>query len=159
MSVLSAAVISAEAPHAGYWSNRPGLVRPGQSRRGGRGLFALRSIEAGTLIERACSVVVTPDQAPALDVMRPIGDFYFEHPEDKRAGLMAFGLMSLCNHASTPNADVLWTKDTDIGWVADLVAVSSIAPGQEITYRYKCPLWFAPEDGPDMAADDNGRNG
>ncbi|MGP1394876.1 MAG: SET domain-containing protein-lysine N-methyltransferase [Inquilinaceae bacterium] len=144
MSVLLATDKAASAPRPGYWSSRPSLAGPGPSRRGGRGLFALGTIEAGTLIERACSVEVAPDQAPALDAMRPVGDFYFEHPEDKRAGLMAFGLMSLCNHANAPNADVRWARDKDIGWVADLVALDTIAAGEEITYRYKCPLWFAP---------------
>lgn len=127
---------------ADFWSRRPSLAAPGLSPRGGRGLFALAPIGPGTVIERACSIPITAEQAVPLDAMQPLGDFYFEHPRDKRAGLMALGLMSLCNHADAPNADIVWSLDADLGWLADLVALSPIAAGEEITYRYKCPLWF-----------------
>lgn len=131
---------------AGYWAERPSLARPGHSPRGGRGLYALVPIAPGTLIDRACSIEIGPDQTVPLDAMRPLGDFYFEHPLDKRAGLMALGLMSLCNHADDPNADVRWHHEPDVGWIASLVALRPIASGAEITYRYKCALWFAKVD-------------
>lgn len=125
-----------------YWAARPSLARPGYSRLGGRGLFALVPIAAGTLIDRACSIEIDAEQTVPLDAMQPLGDFYFEHPADKRAGLMALGLMSLCNHADDPNADIRWQWQPDIGWIASLVSLRPIAAGEEITYRYKCALWF-----------------
>lgn len=125
-----------------YWRDRPGLAAPGVSARGGRGLFALADIPAGALIDRAITVEIGEAQTRPLDDMRPIGDYYFAHPENARAGLMAYGLMSLCNHAEDANADVLWTNDREIGWLADLVARRLIRAGDEITYHYKCPLWF-----------------
>jgi hypothetical protein len=100
-------------------------------------------IPAGALIERACTVEIGEDQAPVLDRIRPIGDFYFAHPLNKKAGLMAFGLMSLLNHAESPNADVQFVHDPVAGWLCDLIAAAPIAAGEEITYRYKCALWFA----------------
>ena len=125
-----------------FWRRRPSLAAPGVSRHGGRGLFALALIAAGVVIDRACTVEIGADQSKPLDQMRPIGDYYFAHPEDSRAGLMAFGLMSFCNHAEAANADLRFTKSPALGWVADLVALRPIAAGEEITYRYKCPLWF-----------------
>ncbi len=125
-----------------YWDARPSLAGPGRAPHRGRGLFARAAIPAGALIERACTVEIGADQTETLDAMHPIGDFYFEHPENERAGLMAFGLMSLLNHAETPNADVRFSHDPIAGWLIDLVALAPIAAGEEITYRYKCPLWF-----------------
>jgi SET domain-containing protein len=126
-----------------YWRRRPSLAAPALSKRGGRGLFALGPIAAGTIIERACTVEIPQAQTRPLDAMRPLGDYYFAHPENFRAGLMAFGLMSFCNHADPANADMLWSRDEALGWIADLVAAKPIAANEEITYRYRCPLWFS----------------
>ena len=125
-----------------YWRARPSSAGPGRSGDRGRGLFAYADIAAGELIDRACTVEIAADQSPALDQMHPIGDFYFEHPADRNAGLMAFGLMSLLNHSSTPNAHVRFHRHDEAGWLIDLVATKAIAVGEEITYRYKCSLWF-----------------
>ncbi|MEZ5891878.1 MAG: SET domain-containing protein-lysine N-methyltransferase [Parvularculaceae bacterium] len=125
-----------------YWSQRPNLAAPGLSKRGGRGLFALSDIPPGALIDRACTVEIGEAQTKTLDDIRPVGDYYFAHPENERAGLMAYGLMAFINHAEEPNADVLWKNDRDLGWLADLVSTRAIRAGEEITYRYKCPLWF-----------------
>jgi SET domain-containing protein len=88
-------------------------------------------------------VEILEEQAKPLDAVRPIGDFYFAHPENPKAGLMAYGLMSFCNHAQDANADMRWSRHEKLGWIAELVAVKSIREGDEITYRYKCPLWFS----------------
>ncbi|MEZ5738145.1 MAG: SET domain-containing protein-lysine N-methyltransferase [Burkholderiaceae bacterium] len=126
----------------GFWSARPCLAAPAHLGARGRGLMALRDMAAGTLIERACTVEIGAEQSKPLDAMQPLGDFYFEHPQDPARGLMAFGLMSLINHDETANADVRWQWHADLGWLADLVAIRAIRAGDEITYRYKCPLWF-----------------
>lgn len=125
-----------------FWRRRPSLAAPGASKLGGRGLIALAAIEAGTLIEMACTVEIPEEQTKPLDAMRPLGDFYFAHPENPKAGLMAYGVMSFCNHADDANADMRWLKHRTLGWLGQLVAVRAIAEGEEITYRYKCPLWF-----------------
>jgi SET domain-containing protein len=108
----------------------------------GRGLFAVAPIAAGEVLDRACTVPISAEQCLALDRMLPLGDFYFAHPEDARRGLMVLGLASLCNHADQPNADVTYRHDDGLGWIAELVALSDIAAGAEITYRYRCQLWF-----------------
>ncbi len=133
-------------PADGFWQDRTSLAAPRAVPGCGRGLFAIAPIAAGTVIDRACTVEVAAAQCPDLDRMQPLGDFYFEHPEDSRAGLMALGLMSLCNHADSANADVRFTREDGLGWMAELVALAPIAAGSEITYRYKCPLWFPETD-------------
>lgn len=126
-----------------FWRNRPSLAAPGISPLGGRGLIALKDIEPGTLIDMACTVEILEAQAKPFDKMQPLGDFYFAHPANPKAGLMAYGLMSFCNHSDHASADMCWVCHPSLGWLAQLVAVSPIAAGEEITYRYKCPLWFA----------------
>lgn len=126
-----------------FWKKRPCFAMPGLSPGRGRGLIAVCDIPEGALIDRSPTVEVLASQSQMLDEMRPLGDYYFEHPSDPRAGLMAFGLMSMLNHADQSNADILWWHDEDLGWFADLVACTQIRAGEEVTYRYKAALWFA----------------
>jgi SET domain-containing protein len=124
------------------WGVRRLKVVPGMSPGRGRGLFAAESIAAGEIIERACTVYIDAQQALALDRMLPLGDFYFQHPLAKEEGLMVLGFASLCNHADDPNADIRFEEGGDCGWIAVLHALRDIAAREEITYRYRCPLWF-----------------
>jgi SET domain-containing protein len=133
----------ANAPQLLDWGERCVKAVHGLSPGRGRGLFAAERIAAGEIIERACTVYIDAGQAVALDRMLPLGDFYFRHPLAKEDGLMVLGLASLCNHAEAPNADVRFDDGGAVGWIAVLYALSEIAQGQEITYRYRCALWFA----------------
>ena len=132
-------------------NDRPGLLDwgvrtikavPGISSGRGRGLFAAAPIAAEEIIERACTIYISEEQAKALDAMLPLGDFYFEHPRCKEAGLLVLGLPSLCNHADRPNAHVRFLDGGECGWIAELYALNDIAAGEEITYKYRCALWF-----------------
>lgn len=132
-------------PHrlgAPSWGVRVVKASPGVSPGAGRGLFAVADIAAGEVIDRACSVEINAVQCAVLDDMRPIGDFYFEHPEDKARGLSVLGLPSLCNHRDNPNANVRFAQEDGLGWVAELYSLRDIPEGAEITYRYKCEIWF-----------------
>lgn len=124
------------------WGVRAVKAVPGTSPGRGRGLFAAAPIAGGEIIERACTIYISEEQAKALDAMLPLGDFYFEHPRSKEAGLMVLGLASLCNHADRPNADVRFVDGGSFGWVAELYAIDEIPAGDEITYKYRCALWF-----------------
>jgi SET domain-containing protein len=120
-------------------------IAPGISAGRGRGLFASAAIAQGEIMERACTVYIDAVQALTLDKMLPLGDFYFQHPLSKEEGLMVLGLASLCNHSDDPSADVRFEDGGPIGWIAVLHALRDIPAGEEITYRYKCPLWFSPQ--------------
>ena len=124
------------------WGVRQTKAVPGSSPGRGRGLFAVAEIAEGEIIDRACTVYIDAAQCTALDRMQPLGDFYFEHPRDKEAGLMILGLASLCNHAEAPNAHVTYEESRGCGWIAILYALRDIRKHEEITYRYRCPLWF-----------------
>lgn len=107
----------------------------------GRGIFATTSIAAGTLIEAAPVVVVPPEQCALLD-RTIVHDYYFDW-DDSGAGAVALGLTSLCNHSRRPRARV---RRNHARGTLDLVAVASIAAGEEVTIDYNCPLWFAVQD-------------
>lgn len=124
------------------WGVRTVKIEPRLSPGRGRGVFAVAPIEAGELIERVCAAEIPPEQCTALDRMQPIGDYYFQHPENPDAGLMLFGLVSLSNHSDDPNAEVRRVFTPDLGWTAELVALKPIPEGAEVTHKYRCPPWF-----------------
>ena len=129
-----------------HWAPRLINAKPGNADGKGRGLFAVAAIAKGELIDLACTVPLTPEQCLKLDKMLPFGDFYFAHPEDPTAGLVILGMASLCNHADRPNAHVDYQWEPDFGWVATLTALADIAAGEEITYHYRCAIWFERDD-------------
>ncbi len=124
------------------WGVRTVKAVPGSSPEHGLGLFAAASIAAGEIIDRACSVLITLEQATALGAMSPLGDYYFEHPRAKEDGLIVLGLASLCNHADRPNAHVRFIDNRRCGWIAELYALDDIPAGKEITYKYGGALWL-----------------
>ncbi len=118
------------------------MVHPGFDHRKGRRLVAARPIQQGELIEAAPVVVFSSGDARLID-RTPLFDYYFRWQGDIKAGgtgAIAFGLVSLCNHASEPNAIVRPNHDQNC---LDLYAATDIATGEEITIRY-CSLWFEP---------------
>jgi uncharacterized protein len=111
----------------------------------GRGVFARMAIEAGTVIEAAPVVVMPAADCPALD-RTVIHDYYFHwdgDPEGDGRGAVGLGLVTLCNHASRPNAKV---ERNLARHTLDLIATIPIAPGDEVTIDYGCKLWFEPRD-------------
>jgi SET domain-containing protein len=104
----------------------------------GRGVFATGPIEAGTLLESAPVIVVPPEQCALLD-RTILHDYYFDW--NGGVGAVALGLVSLCNHSRRPSARVRRNLAQS---ALDLVALTPIAAGDEVTIDYNCPLWFDP---------------
>lgn len=111
----------------------------------GRGIFAREPIAAGALIEAAPVIIVPADQCPLLD-RTILHDYYFHwdgDPDGEGRGAVALGLVALCNHSRRPNARVRRNLAQD---TLDMVALSPIAAGDEVTIDYNCPLWFQPQE-------------
>ena len=111
----------------------------------GRGIFARQPIAAGALIEAAPVIIVPADQCPLLD-RTILHDYYFHwdgDPDGEGRGAVALGLVALCNHSRRPNARVRRNLAQD---TLDLVALSPIPAGDEVTIDYNCPLWFQPQE-------------
>jgi len=97
------------------------------------------------LIEAAPVVIVPAAECALLD-RTILHDYYFRWDDDPGAagrGAVALGLVSLCNHARRPRARV---RPNYGRGTLDLIALTSIAAGDEITIDYNCPLWFAPRE-------------
>ena len=109
----------------------------------GRGVFARALIAPGVLIEAAPVIVVPAAECAALDGSI-LHDYYFCWDGDGAGrGAVALGLVALCNHSRRPKARV---RPNYARATLDLIALATIAPGEEITIDYNCPLWFTPRD-------------
>lgn len=114
----------------------------------GRGVFAVRDIEVGELIERAPVVPMGTDTIDPIN-KTPLSHYVFEwggEVEGEGTGLaMALGYVSLYNHSYTPNSR--YTRDYDSTELV-VTALKPIKAGDEITFNYngvpdcKDALWF-----------------
>ena len=105
----------------------------------GRGIRANRPVTAGTLLEKAAAVRLPADQRVLLD-RTGVFAYYFADPatfgnSDDVDCLLAFGMLTFCNHAEEPNAEVSWFEDT-MGFWARLDAIKDIAKDEEVTLFY-----------------------
>jgi SET domain-containing protein len=116
-----------------------------QSGSRGRGVFAARWFQDGDVIEVCPVIALSSDDVAQLDKTL-LYDYYFGWGADNRGGAIALGFGSLYNHSYAPNA--AYRKSEADGTIS-IVALTSIAPGDEILFKYNygdtenCgPLWF-----------------
>jgi len=102
------------------------LVKVKKIKGKGRGVFAQKNIEEGTIIEKV-PLLVMPEE-DIYDAF--LADYVFEWGKDTVA--IALGSGSLYNHSYDPNA-----RYQDVGTKAkEYVAVRDIQKGEEITINY-----------------------
>jgi len=106
----------------------------------GRGLIATQPIAAGTPIV-TCPVIVYDDEDAGRISKTRLGDYNFRFGERQNRSCIVLGVISLCNHADAPNADIVCDESDR---TVTLVALAPIAAGDEICIRYRRPLWFTP---------------
>ena len=117
----------------------------------GRGVFAMRDLAEGELLEEAHVLLFSAEQAERLEET-PLGEHYFhwEGEDDERwVGAVALGVVSLVNHSPDPNAGV-W-QDYERKMLI-LEALRPIATGEEIQIDYEIELWFDPIEVPTPGA-------
>ncbi|MCP1835510.1 hypothetical protein J2R76_003848 [Bradyrhizobium sp. USDA 4532] len=107
--------------------------------RKGRGVFANISFKVGDVIERAPTWGFDYAQAQLLD-RTGIFEYYFVRHDrhlkgDPLIGYVVFGLISIVNHSSDPNTQIVWTDEAAGAW-ASIVAIKDIKVDEEITHRY-----------------------
>ena len=114
----------------------------------GRGVFALRPIRKGEIIE-SCPVLVLPAEAVGNDDYKTgLHDYCFAWGRGTVALVLGYG--SLYNHSYKPNA----RYDDVTPQTKEFTALRDIAAGEEITINYngsptaRAKVWF------DLAADE-----
>lgn len=111
-----------------------------QFKRKGRGLVATEGIAQGAEIVR-CPVIVYDDADAGRISKTRLGDYNFRFGERQNRACIILGVISLCNHADEPNAEIV-CHEAEL--MVSLVALRAIAEGEEICIRYRRPLWFTP---------------
>lgn len=106
----------------------------------GRGVYARRAVDAGTLLQRAPGIFFDADESAVLKPTA-VFDHLLANPADYAPGnpgntyALINGGMSYCNHAADNNAVIQWSFEADGLWL-QLRALTAIAAGAEVTIRY-----------------------
>jgi len=109
----------------------------------GRGVYAARAIQEGEILDLAPVSIITAREAELLE-QTPLAHHYFHWDGDEAdelewRGAIAYGLVSLVNHAEDANAGVWQEYDREL---LVLEALRPIAAGEEISIHYDVELWF-----------------
>jgi uncharacterized protein len=116
-------------------------INVGNTEKYGRGIFAIRNIRRGELIEVA-SVIVIPNDEWYQMRGSVLSNYVFRWGEDKA---LALGTGSLYNHSFNPNARYYTNIENQS---IDFYARRFIAAGDEIVVNYNgdprdnSPVWF-----------------
>ncbi|WP_196815134.1 SET domain-containing protein-lysine N-methyltransferase [Mesorhizobium sp. L103C119B0] len=107
--------------------------------RKGRGVFANIPFKVGDVIERAPTWGFDDAEGTLID-RTGLFEYYFVRSDRHRqknslVGYVVFGFISIVNHSSNPNAQIVWS-DEDSGAWASIVALKDINIHEEITHRY-----------------------
>ena len=106
----------------------------------GRGLVATQQIPPGTAVV-TCPVIVYDDADAGRISKTRLGDYNFRFGERQNRACIVLGVISLCNHAEEPNAEIVCHEAEQM---VTLVSLRAIAEDEEICIRYRRPLWFKP---------------
>jgi SET domain-containing protein len=106
-------------------------------------VYASRDLAEGEILDLAPVSIITARQAELLE-QTPLAHHYFhwdgdEADEEGWRGAIAYGLVSLVNHAEEANAGVWPEYSRDL---LVLEALRPIAAGEEISIHYDVELWF-----------------
>ena len=118
----------------------------------GKGVFCRQALKSGIEIESCPAIIFNEIDAEFID-KTVLYNYYFSakflpnetvagfNIQDKeKAGIIAFGMLSLCNHSETPNARIeKFIEDGNIRF--SLRSLKEILPDEEILISYGT-VWF-----------------
>lgn len=110
----------------------------------GRGVVARSAIPGKQRVEIAPAIELSEADTDAIE-QTVLDHYYFAHPTDPDGGLFVLGYAALMNHSDTPNVVTRAVFDQKGGWQVISNTLRDIAPGEELTRKYSCPVWFDPE--------------
>lgn len=110
----------------------------------GLGVFCLEDIEEGEVIETAPVIFFSKEDAAHID-KTSLYNYYFStkflpEKDEARAGCLAMGIMSLCNHDENPNAVIEKVVD-EHAVIFRLKSLRKICSNNEILIHYG-EIWF-----------------
>ena len=114
------------------------VVRPIPGK--GRGVVATQNVPAGTEIVTCPVVAYDWTDAGRIEKTR-LGEYNFRFGRREQQSCIILGVISLCNHDDSPNAEIVCHEGDQ---AMTLVALRPIAAGEEICIKYRRPLWFTP---------------
>lgn len=107
----------------------------------GRGVFALRDIPKGAMIEKAPVIVVAHEDVP--EGSPPDGYVLDWEPDvEGEEHCMPLGYIMLYNHSSTPTINL--ENDHEEMTITSF-ALRDIKAGEELCWDYNCEIWFDEE--------------
>ena len=121
----------------------PGLFI-GDSFNKGRGVFSSGNLAAGTIIEIAPVIVLSPEERVILD-QTLLHDYIFLWGTDETQCCVALGYVSIYNHDYLSNAEYEMDFETN---TIRIKTVREIKKGEEIFINYNgawndsTPVWF-----------------
>ncbi len=119
------------------------LIEVQQSPGRGRGVFARTAIPKDTVIEVPAVLPLT--QAEQADLAKThLNDYLFAWDDPAAPELdqvVVLGLLAMANHSGDPNT-ILRSRYAER--LMEWVTCRDIAAGEELTFRYRCELWFSP---------------
>ena len=124
------------------------LIRVGETKNKGRGVFATADIAEGALIEE-CPIIVVPLAEVETINATVLRDYHFMWGGTGEESAICLGYGSLYNHSHTPSA--MYVRRLDARIIA-FHAVRDIREGEEITVSYnggfgdRSPVWFEMAD-------------
>jgi uncharacterized protein len=116
----------------------------GNSFHKGRGVFSSGNLAAGTIIEIAPVIVMSPEERVILDQTR-LHDYIFLWGTDETQCCVALGYVSIYNHDYLSNAEYEMDFETN---TIRIKTVREIKEGEEIFINYngtwndRTPVWF-----------------
>jgi hypothetical protein len=105
-----------------------------------RGVVATQAIPARTEIATCPVIIYDWTDAGRIEKTR-LGGYNFRFGERGQLACIVLGVISLCNHADAPNAEVVCHEAEE---TMTLIAIRPIAAGEEICIKYRRTLWFTP---------------
>jgi SET domain-containing protein len=116
----------------------------GKTVKRGRGIFTREAIPAGTVVEIAPVIVMTPEDRKHID-KTIMHDYIFEWGDDQKSCIQALGYVPLYNHAYESNCEYEMDYRKNI---ITIRTVRNVRKNEELTINYngewnsKKPIWF-----------------
>ena len=108
----------------------------------GRGVVATAAIAKGETVERSpvLPIALKDSECPALNDYSMAWGEALDSCDPGTECCVGLGYLMLYNHSAAPNLTIRRHFDAN---EMSMVALRDIAAGEELTYDYAVPLWFA----------------